>query len=96
MDEEIFELKEKWRAMWPAVSGKDVIDTFGNAAWNGWPGAEALIDTYNELQDKTGEGPSQSYISDALYLKIKGYWSDELSIEQLRKLDDFLANVSNT
>ena len=87
----ITELKKNWLEKSDLASGKLIIEIFGDAAMESWEGAEALIDAYLELEELTGEGPSMSYIGDILYFKIKGYWGEELSIDQLNKLDRFLS-----
>jgi hypothetical protein len=47
-----------------------------------------------ELEEETGESPLRNYIDNVMYFKIKGYWSDELSVEQLNKLDTFLSRLN--
>jgi hypothetical protein len=87
-------LKKQWKDKWPAVSGNDVINIFEKAALESWLGAEALIDAYLELEEKTGEAPSRTYVTEKLYFTLKGYWSEKLNPEQLNKLDRFLAKIS--
>jgi len=91
---DIDKLKKQWSDKWPAVSGNDVINIFEKAALESWVGAEALIDAYLELEEKTGEAPSRAYVTDKLYFTLKGYWSEKLNPEQLNKLDRFLAKIS--
>ena len=76
------------------ASGRVVIEIFGKAAMRSWEGAEALIDAYMELEEKTGESPSRNYIDEIMYLKIKDYWSNDISMEQLNKLDVFLSRLN--
>ena len=87
----IEKLKDKWKEQSHLVSGMKVVEVFGDAAMESWDGAEALIDAYLELEEQTGECSYRQDISDLMYLKIKDYWSEELSIEQLYKLDRFLS-----
>ena len=54
-----------------------------------WNGAEALIDAYLDMEEKTGECSYRIHINELMYLTIKGYWCDELSIDKLEKLDKF-------
>ena len=91
---DIEKLKKQWSDKWPVVSGGDVISIFEKAALESWLGAEALIDAYLELEEKSGEAPSRAYVTDNLYFALKGYWSENLNPEQLDKLDRFLAKIS--
>jgi hypothetical protein len=88
------QLKNKWSKSRDIASGRVVIELFGKIAMELWEGAEALIDAYLELEEETGESPSRNYIDNVMYFKIKGYWSDELSVEQLNKLDTFLSRLN--
>lgn len=90
----ITELKKNWLEKSDFASGKLIIEIFGDAAMESWEGAEALIDAYLDLEEHTGERPSMNYISDILYLRVKGYWGEELSIGQLDKLDRFLSRCN--
>ena len=49
---------------------------------------------YLNLTDETGETPSIKVLGIDLYLTIKGYWSGELEVNQLAKLDKFLSNIN--
>ena len=94
MSESIAHLKNKWSECLDIASGRVVMEIFGNAAMESWEGAEALIDAYFELEEKTGESPSRKYIDEVMYFKIKDYWCNDLSMEQLRKLDVFLSRLN--
>ena len=83
-----------WSESWPAVSGRVVVEIFRDAALSSWAGAEALIDAYMELEEKTGEGPSRKYVDEEMYLRIKEYWGNELDPQQLNKLDIFLSRFN--
>lgn len=87
----IEKLKDKWKEQSHLASGMKIVEVFGDAAMESWDGAEALIDAYLELEAQTGESSYRQNISDLMYLKIKDYWSEGLSIEQLDKLDRFLS-----
>ncbi len=76
------------------MSGSTVIEIFGDAALQSWEGAEALIDAFLELEERTGEAPSINSINDVVYLKLKEYWGRTITVEQLKKLDHFLSRVS--
>lgn len=88
---QIEKLKDKWKEQSHLASGMKVVEVFGDAAMESWEGAEALIDAYLELEEQTGESSYRQNISDLMYFKIKEYWSEELSVEQLDKLDRFLS-----
>lgn len=94
MNEVITQLKSKWSESWNIASGRVVIEIFGKAAMESWEGAEALIDAYLELEEETGESPSRNFIDDVIYFKLKDYWNNELSVEQLNKLDTFLSRLN--
>ena len=70
MNEAIAQLKNRWSESWDIASGRVVIEIFGKAAMESWEGAEALIDAYLELEEKTGESPSRNYIDDVMYFTI--------------------------
>ena len=91
---DIEKLKKQWSEKWPAVSGKDVINIFEKSALESWSGAEALIDAYLELEEKTGEAPPKANVTDKLYFTLKGYWNEKLKPEQLNKLDRFLSKIT--
>jgi hypothetical protein len=76
------------------ASGRVAIEMFGKAAMRSWEGAEALIDAYMELEEKSGECPSLNFVDERMYLRIKGYWSNDLSMECLNKLDVFLSRLN--
>lgn len=93
MTTKVSELKREWERLKPIGSGCTIVEIFGNAAMHSWEGAEALMDAYTELEQETGEAPNRKNISDALYFKLKEYWGNNRTAEELSKLDKFISKL---
>lgn len=87
-------LNKKLSDLGDMASGANIIEIFEAAAFESWEGTEALIDSYLDLTDQTGGIPSMKVLGIDLYLTIKAYWSSELKVNQLAKLDKFLSNIN--